>query len=163
MCIYQVFGEELEKTTLKSLGLTKGRAMLRLLHRDPNQKKEQAHIYIPKKVKNTTDEYENPSSSIANYISNKILDPIRLIKVDIDKKKKENKLRNSHGKDAEPCQIDSNLTYKRYLENSNEEESNEQNNDDIKLKTSKKEEISLKNTSELDKFHIDDMKLEYVS
>lgn len=55
----QVYGKEtLERTTLKSLGLTSGRAILRLLYRDPEQLKTQAHIsapLIPKPVVATSD------------------------------------------------------------------------------------------------------------
>lgn len=55
----QVYGKEtLERTTLKSLGLTSGRAILRLLYRDPEQLKIQAHIsapLVPKPVVVTSD------------------------------------------------------------------------------------------------------------
>ncbi|XP_020290315.1 tether containing UBX domain for GLUT4 isoform X2 [Pseudomyrmex gracilis] len=44
----EVYGEEtLERTTLKSLGLSGGRAILRLIYRDPEQLKTQAHISTP--------------------------------------------------------------------------------------------------------------------
>ncbi|XP_033219126.1 plant UBX domain-containing protein 2 isoform X2 [Belonocnema kinseyi] len=165
----EVFGEELKKTTLKSLGLTKGRAMLRLLHRDPNQKREQAHVYVQKKMNNTIKEYENPSSSFENYISNKILDPIKLIKVEIDKKKKENELRNSQGQDTEPFHVESSPTSKSDMRKYNEESNllntvgfDKFQNDDIKLNPSKKEGSSVINTSELNNFHNDDIKLEYL-
>lgn len=44
----QVFGREaLEKTTLKSLGLSSGKAILRLIYRDHEQLKTQAHVSTP--------------------------------------------------------------------------------------------------------------------
>lgn len=44
----QVCGKEvLEKTTLESLGLNSGRAVLRLIYLDPEQLKTQAHISTP--------------------------------------------------------------------------------------------------------------------
>ncbi|XP_014469701.1 PREDICTED: tether containing UBX domain for GLUT4 [Dinoponera quadriceps] len=39
--------EALEKTTLRSLGLNSGRAILRLMYRDPKQLKTQAHVSAP--------------------------------------------------------------------------------------------------------------------
>ncbi|EZA47484.1 Tether containing UBX domain for GLUT4 [Ooceraea biroi] len=39
--------EALEKTTLKSLGLNSGKAILRLIYRDPEQLKTQAHVSTP--------------------------------------------------------------------------------------------------------------------
>lgn len=103
--------EELDKTTLKSLGLTSGGAMLRLLHRDPNQKKEQAHVYIPKKLKNTSKEdNELPSTSFAKYITNKILDPINSIKSELTKQKQENEIRSSQEKKKTLSQVQSDRT-----------------------------------------------------
>ncbi|KAH0946061.1 hypothetical protein HN011_005217 [Eciton burchellii] len=44
----EVYGREtLEKTTLKSLGLNSGKAILRLIYRDPEQLKTQAHVSTP--------------------------------------------------------------------------------------------------------------------
>ena len=122
--------------------------MLRLLHRDPNQKKEQAHVYIPKKTKDTSKENENlSSSSLTNFISNKILDPIKSIKGEIEKKKKENDVRNLQEKEIASRQVESNLAQKCHLEKSKQEES------------------SLANTSQsssMDESH-DEIKVEYVS
>ena len=50
--------------------------MLRLLHRDPNQKKEQAHVYIPKTTRNSSELNQSPPLSTAKFISNETLDPI---------------------------------------------------------------------------------------
>lgn len=65
--------------------------MLRLLHRDPSSKKEQAHVYVP--GKNTiVKENENPlpSTSFTKFISNKILDPINSIKAELSNQKTNN-------------------------------------------------------------------------
>lgn len=97
----EISGKDLENTTLRSLGLTKGKAMLRLLHRDPNSKKEQAHVYIPAK-KTVSKENDNPStsSSFTKFISNKIIDPINSIKAEVSKQIKEHDLRKDQGKEA---------------------------------------------------------------
>ncbi|XP_050460728.1 tether containing UBX domain for GLUT4 isoform X1 [Cataglyphis hispanica] len=54
----EVYGREaLEKTTLKSLGLNSGKAILRLIYRDPEQLKTQAHVstpLLPKSVDNSS-------------------------------------------------------------------------------------------------------------
>lgn len=75
--------------------------MLRLLHRDPNSKKEQAHVYIPAK-KTVSKENDNPStsSSFTKFISNKIIDPINSIKAEVSKQIKEHDLRKDQGKEA---------------------------------------------------------------
>ncbi|GAB0099421.1 UBX domain [Sergentomyia squamirostris] len=43
----EIFGEELKKTQLRSLGLTGGKAMLRLMHRNPEELKVQANVSAP--------------------------------------------------------------------------------------------------------------------
>lgn len=44
----QIYGmKSLEETTLKSLGITNGKSILRLIHRSEEQLKTQAHIYNP--------------------------------------------------------------------------------------------------------------------
>ncbi|XP_043469265.1 tether containing UBX domain for GLUT4 isoform X2 [Leptopilina heterotoma] len=97
----EISGKDLENTTLRSLGLTKGKAMLRLLHRDPNSKKEQAHVYIPAK-KPVSKENDNPStsSSFTKFISNKIIDPINSIKAEVSKQIKEHDLRKDQEKET---------------------------------------------------------------
>lgn len=46
--LFQICGREaLEKTTLKSLGLNSGKAIIRLMYRDPKQFKTQAHVSTP--------------------------------------------------------------------------------------------------------------------
>ncbi|EGI71094.1 PREDICTED: tether containing UBX domain for GLUT4 [Acromyrmex echinatior] len=64
----EVCGKEaLEKTTLKSLGLNSGKAILRLMYRDHEQLKTQAHIstpLLPKSVANdSSSDRKVPSSS----------------------------------------------------------------------------------------------------
>ncbi|KAJ8958165.1 hypothetical protein NQ318_006104 [Aromia moschata] len=43
----EMYGNELENVTLRSLGLTGGRAMIRVLHRSPEELKTQANISAP--------------------------------------------------------------------------------------------------------------------
>ncbi|XP_018574322.1 tether containing UBX domain for GLUT4 [Anoplophora glabripennis] len=43
----EIYGKELENVTLRSLGLTGGRAMIRLMHRSPEDLKTQANISAP--------------------------------------------------------------------------------------------------------------------
>lgn len=62
----QVYGKEaLEKTTLKSLGLNGGKAILRLIYRDPQQVKTQAHVSTPL-VPKPTAAIDGPTNS-KNY------------------------------------------------------------------------------------------------
>ncbi|XP_051157262.1 tether containing UBX domain for GLUT4 isoform X2 [Leptopilina boulardi] len=126
----EISGKDLENTTLRSLGLTKGKAMLRLLHRDPNSKKEQAHVYIPAK-KMTTKENDNPStsSSFTKFISNKILDPINSIKSEIAKQKKDNDLRKDQAKDTSSSQSKCNPKTKNKCEKINPTETKEISNE----------------------------------
>jgi len=48
--------EALEKTTLKSLGLNSGKAILRLIYRDHEQLKTQAHVSVPLLPKSVMDD-----------------------------------------------------------------------------------------------------------
>ncbi|KMQ93955.1 tether containing ubx domain for glut4 [Lasius niger] len=63
----EVYGREaLEKTTLKSLGLNSGKAILRLIYRDPEQLKTQAHvstILLPKSAVAVDNSSSNEDSS----------------------------------------------------------------------------------------------------
>ncbi|XP_012278679.1 tether containing UBX domain for GLUT4 isoform X3 [Orussus abietinus] len=43
----EIYGQELDKTTLRLLGLNRGRAMMRLIHRHPDQLKTQANVCTP--------------------------------------------------------------------------------------------------------------------
>ncbi|CAH0547416.1 unnamed protein product [Brassicogethes aeneus] len=43
----EIYGGDLEKTTLKSLGLTGGRAMIRLMNKAPEELKQQANVSAP--------------------------------------------------------------------------------------------------------------------
>lgn len=43
----EIYGTELESVTLKSLGITGGRAMVRLIHRSPEELKVQANVAVP--------------------------------------------------------------------------------------------------------------------
>lgn len=47
----EIYGDKLQTTTLRSLGLTGGRAMIRLLHKSPDELKQQAHVSAPIPVK----------------------------------------------------------------------------------------------------------------
>lgn len=47
----EIFGEELKQTSLKSLGITGGRTMMRLVNKNPDDIKTQAGVYIPPEVK----------------------------------------------------------------------------------------------------------------
>ncbi|XP_055842826.1 tether containing UBX domain for GLUT4 [Episyrphus balteatus] len=47
----EIFGEELKQTTLKSLGVTGGRTMMRLVNKNPDEIKTQAGVYVPPEVK----------------------------------------------------------------------------------------------------------------
>lgn len=49
----EVYGANLHSTSLRSLGLTNGKAMLRLIHRKPEELKRQANISAPLPVKPT--------------------------------------------------------------------------------------------------------------
>lgn len=49
----EIYGDKLQTTTLRSLGLTGGRAMIRLLHKSPDELKQQAHVSAPIPVKAT--------------------------------------------------------------------------------------------------------------
>lgn len=91
----KVHGEALEETTLKSLGLTSGKAMLRMMHRDLEQLQTQAHVsqtLLPKSLKNLDGNDENDVyikydkqkiSSISK--EGKALDPITLLKEERNK------------------------------------------------------------------------------
>ncbi|KAJ8924907.1 hypothetical protein NQ315_001064 [Exocentrus adspersus] len=43
----EIYGKELQGTTLRSLGITGGRAMVRLMHRSPEELKTQANVSAP--------------------------------------------------------------------------------------------------------------------
>ncbi|XP_015587370.1 tether containing UBX domain for GLUT4 [Cephus cinctus] len=83
----EIYGQEdLESTTLKSLGLCSGRAILRLIHRDPSQLKTQAHVYVPstpkpsKEDNSSEDETRSRPSSSSLIDPHKSLDPITLLR-----------------------------------------------------------------------------------
>ncbi|XP_066587438.1 tether containing UBX domain for GLUT4 [Prorops nasuta] len=75
--------EKLETTTLQCLGLHSGKAILRLIHRDPGQLKTQAHISAPlaPKVNPTALENENSRKSKPCLLKNE-LDPLELLKME---------------------------------------------------------------------------------
>ncbi|XP_058825136.1 tether containing UBX domain for GLUT4 [Topomyia yanbarensis] len=56
----EVQWDSMEKTTLKSLGLTGGRAIIRLLQRTPEELKTQANVSAPLPQKEKPDEYDDP-------------------------------------------------------------------------------------------------------
>lgn len=75
--------EALESTTLRSLGLSNGRAMLRLIHRDPEQLKFQAHVYVPKAPKPKEPESQDDRPRTSNVpMCHSELDPLSLIKAE---------------------------------------------------------------------------------
>ncbi|KAH8381437.1 hypothetical protein KR093_004770 [Drosophila rubida] len=56
--------EQMQKTTLKSLGILEGRAMMRLINKKPEDLKRQANVYKPAEVKpKAKDEDNQPSTS----------------------------------------------------------------------------------------------------
>lgn len=71
----QVHGTEaLKNTTLKSLGLNNGKAVLRLMHRDPQQVKTQMHVSKPlRPSEQPSTSKENNEEESVNKNSNKIL------------------------------------------------------------------------------------------
>lgn len=78
--------------TLKSLGLTSGKAMLRMIHRDLVQLKTQAHVstaLIPKSSKNPEDNRikHNKQRISSASCEGKALDPIKLLKEERNKTK----------------------------------------------------------------------------
>jgi len=75
---FQMCGKEaLEKTTLKSLGLNSGKAILRLIYRDHEQLKTQAHVstpLLPKSVANdSSSDRRVPSCSQCSKIINETI------------------------------------------------------------------------------------------
>ncbi|KAI4497908.1 hypothetical protein M0802_007024 [Mischocyttarus mexicanus] len=92
----KVHGEALEETTLKSLGLTSGKAMLRMMHRDLEQLQTQAHeskTLLPKSSKNLDDnddsdiciKYDKQKKVSSTSKEGKALDPITLLKEEMNK------------------------------------------------------------------------------
>ncbi|XP_076245287.1 tether containing UBX domain for GLUT4 isoform X2 [Calliopsis andreniformis] len=78
--------EALENTTLKSLGLINGKAMLRLMDRDPQQMNIQKHVSQPLKPRespNTSN--ENDDKKFSNKDLNKIDSVIKKIKPNFEK------------------------------------------------------------------------------
>ncbi|EFN75872.1 tether containing UBX domain for GLUT4 [Harpegnathos saltator] len=75
----EVYGREaLEKTTLKSLGLNSGKAIIRLIYRNPEQLKTQAHVSTPllPKPASVVDSWSDSSSSSRNdRNSQRVLSP----------------------------------------------------------------------------------------
>ncbi|XP_060649389.1 tether containing UBX domain for GLUT4 [Drosophila nasuta] len=56
--------EQMQKTTLKSLGILEGRAMMRLINKKPEDLKRQANVYKPAEVKSKPkDDDDQPSTS----------------------------------------------------------------------------------------------------
>ncbi|XP_017073654.1 tether containing UBX domain for GLUT4 [Drosophila eugracilis] len=55
--------DEMRQTTLKSLGILEGRAMMRLIDKKPEELKTQANVYIAPTVKPTVDKDDQPSTS----------------------------------------------------------------------------------------------------
>ncbi|XP_055911414.1 tether containing UBX domain for GLUT4 [Eupeodes corollae] len=47
----EIFGDDLKQTTLKTLGITGGRTMMRLVNKNPDDIKTQAGVYVPPEVK----------------------------------------------------------------------------------------------------------------
>ncbi|XP_015183633.1 PREDICTED: tether containing UBX domain for GLUT4 isoform X2 [Polistes dominula] len=90
----KVHGEALEETTLKSLGLTSGKAMLRMMHRDLEQLQTQAHVsqtLLPKSSKNLDDNDDNvcikydKQKISSTSKEGKAVDPITLLKEERNK------------------------------------------------------------------------------
>ncbi|KAH8306161.1 hypothetical protein KR018_002798 [Drosophila ironensis] len=64
--------EQMQQTTLKSLGILEGRAMMRLVNKKPEDLKTQANVYKPPEVKaKVKDDDEKPSTSRSAMAANK--------------------------------------------------------------------------------------------
>lgn len=107
----EIYGKQaLEETSLKSLGLNSGKAMLRLMYRDPDQLRTQAHVYTPllpksSKRNDNSDESEKPKSSLISQ-SNTVLDPISLLKTEIQKVKDTRNLESPEKMDIEETEAE---------------------------------------------------------
>ncbi|XP_014225828.1 tether containing UBX domain for GLUT4 isoform X1 [Trichogramma pretiosum] len=89
----KIYGKEFENLTLRSLGLGSGKALFRLMHRNPEENKEQAHVYnIPQKPKTfetvDDDEFVFKRTPAPDPKKSKVLDPISLIKAEKESHKK---------------------------------------------------------------------------
>ena len=67
------------------MGLGSGKALFRLLHRDPEKSKEQAHVYVPPPPKpcktDICEEHKSRPSPLVN-LKNNSLDPISTLKAE---------------------------------------------------------------------------------
>ncbi|XP_034947618.1 tether containing UBX domain for GLUT4 isoform X2 [Chelonus insularis] len=93
--------ENLDNTTLQSLGLNNGRGMLRLLHRDPEKLTTQAHVAGQLNPKSNQKSKENnlikKGTAIASQIK-KSLDPVALLRMEKNNTRKTNNGGNSRKK-----------------------------------------------------------------
>lgn len=80
----KIYGNEFETVTLRSLGLGSGKALFRLLHRNLQSLKEQAHVYVPPqpKVSKMEDDEENRQRTNKNIFKSNNLDPISVVKTE---------------------------------------------------------------------------------
>lgn len=83
----KIYGKEFETVTLRSLGLGSGKALFRLLQRDPERLMEQAHVYnIPQKPKIPKTEDSEDSkprgTAVVNPSKTNILDPVSVTKAE---------------------------------------------------------------------------------
>ncbi|XP_058793588.1 tether containing UBX domain for GLUT4 isoform X2 [Phymastichus coffea] len=80
----EIYSKEFETTTIKSLGLTNGKALFRLLQRDPKKFQEQAHVYNisqkPKIPKIEECDETKPKRAPLVDPKNKALNPLSIIK-----------------------------------------------------------------------------------
>lgn len=80
----------LEQTTLRSLGLNCGRAMLRLIHRDPQQPKTQAHVSAPLPARQSQESIDlalrmaapNRHAGASFGGTQRVVDPISVLKAE---------------------------------------------------------------------------------
>ncbi|XP_055390002.1 tether containing UBX domain for GLUT4 [Condylostylus longicornis] len=59
----EIYGDALKSTNLKNLGITTGRAIVRLLNRNPDDLKTQANVYVPPTPKPSEPKEENERKS----------------------------------------------------------------------------------------------------
>lgn len=92
----EIFGDLLNSTTLKNLGITGGRAMIRLFNKTPDELKKQASVYIPPTVKiekkKENDDNYVPKQNISHGTENKNFIVSAIQKVKEEKKLAEEKL-----------------------------------------------------------------------
>ncbi|XP_011496389.1 PREDICTED: tether containing UBX domain for GLUT4 [Ceratosolen solmsi marchali] len=80
----EICGKDFETVTLRSLGLGSGKALFRLLERNPDTLKDQAHVYVPSKSKvskpNENEDDKVRPKPVMDPNKSTVLNPISIIK-----------------------------------------------------------------------------------